>query len=140
MQVYGDNVVIEPGVVKGAEYTYFIESKAILWVQSPDLGSAESHSRGVPLFFLAIFVAGMVGIALTGQGGVFFLPLGVAAVAAVVSLVKSFRTQKAGQYKLLVGAGESTAVIYATSDAAAFEAKRIEIERALLGRPLNEED
>ena len=140
MESLGDNVVMTPGLIKGERYSFLIESKTALFVQTPDVLEASSPARGFPLFILAFSVASIIGISLNQTAEVLMMPLIVVAIAAAWSLIKSFwkPVRDEGKWCLYLGSAEPV-LIYSSFDGEIFEAKRNEIEQTLLGRPLNEE-
>lgn len=137
MEAYGDGFVISQGLIKGDRYTYLLDARTTLVVQGPEEDSGPE--RGVPLFFFALACASIGGIFWTQQGAILVLPLLVVVLAAGASLVKSFGRKGAPEWKLFVGTGEPV-LLFSSTNAVTFEAKRNEIERALLGRPITEEE
>lgn len=135
--IYGDDCTITPGLIRGKEYSYLTESKTALFVRKP----MALRQRGVSIFFLGVSLSAAIGIWLDERGYALMFPSLFIAVVAAISLARSFGVENVeGFWRLFVGSGEEPIVIYSSSDVAAFEAKRDEIERALLGRPLNEEN
>jgi hypothetical protein len=137
LKALGDGCVITPGLIKGDNYSYLIETKTVLWIQEP---ADDVAQRGLPLFFLGASLSAAAGVWMDGTGYVLLLPLLFVAALAAWSLMRRFLKAKAdGEWKLFIGSSEDPKLIYSTSDAAAFEAKRDEIERVLVGHHVSEE-
>ena len=137
LKALGDGCVITPGLIKGDNYSYLIETKTALWVEEPNYNGAQ---RGVPLFFLGASLSAAGGVWLDRTGYVLLLPILFVAALAGWSLLRGFLKAKAAdEWKLFIGSSENPTLIYANSDAAAFEAKREEIERVLVGHHVSEE-
>jgi len=132
--VYGDDCEIAPGIIRGDKYSYLVDSKTLLMVSGP----TSEHQRGVPIFFLGVSLAAAVGLWLDDRGFALMLPLLFVALMAGVSLlgISSTREMK-NEWKLYVGSGDDPILIYSSTSAQAFEAKRAEIEQALLQREVH---
>jgi hypothetical protein len=131
MKALADGYVVSRGLIKGDEYSFLLDSKTALFVSYPE----GQLAGGVSIFFLGISLAAAAGVWLDGKTFALMLPLLFVACLSAISLFRNFRSRYVRkEWKLYLGSGESPVLIYSTPDAAAFEAKRNEIEQALLTR------
>jgi len=126
-----DGYVVTSGLIKGDSYSFLIESKTALFVVAP----SNDKQLGMPIFFLGISLAAAAGLWLDGQIFALIFPLLFVAALSGVSLFRSLRRPGEIEWKLYLGSGENPILIFSSPDAEAFEAKRNEIEQALLTRP-----
>ena len=132
MTVYGDDCEITPGLVRGEKFTYLTDSKTMLLVSSPE---AQRRSWRFAAFIMGISLSAAIGLWLDGRGFVWTLPLLFVALTAGLSLLGITRLNEPEEdWKLFIGSGDASVLIYSTSNAHLFEAKRAEIEQALLQR------
>lgn len=120
--------------IRSEEYTYLTDTKTTLWITKPDPGG----NRSVQAFFMFGGFALAIGSFLQGGYPVVVVMSLFAALFSCWYFMLSFLPQgkNKADWVLYVGSGETPIELYRSSDKAEFDAKRDEIEQALVSRPM----
>ena len=131
MELEDGKISLNAGMIRAAEYSYLIDSKTLLIVQEP----AKTEDRSLPIFFTGLFLFVSIATFFDGQHIAWiWVSLFLFAVSAY-NLIKSFLPKsKAKEWTLMVGSYENPINLFSSTNQAEFEAKRTEIEQALMAR------